>query len=1080
MYHFLSKIAKQTDLLSAFLRQQSLLVLCLAGFLTAQPASVATIEMRAADGSVQLLVADTDDDGDGISNALELGGFTYSVLNGLQPWNGDSSVNYYITDPTQWSTDGDPYSDFMEVSGINMPAAVSQPENHPLVAARPVIRIKMSSYDVIPLATITNSQGGEESNSFTNTTSNSNTVSASVTVGASLNPFELTSAEVTASYSHTWTNTQSSTSSFGSNWNNTRSTQPDKAARLKLRLFMENAGGATAIEVSPTINLSLGNKTIATFIPDQKANILTPPGTSDSRFPKTGDIVIEKDNNNNDIVLTLEELKSIQQGTPLSLEVVQVDAKVVRWNANDQDWNSDIDWASFESQIDPVTIDVLAELGEGVNHRYQVFAGTPYWDPNFSMGEILSLIFDIEESVDGTLIEGRKYPDNWYLSTPSEKLITEWEDAGRPADMFPVKMHRNTKMVMISPGKTPAPQIGLATFSSDYQHILVSATPANFPILSATAEVRINGQEVTVPLQRGENSFYTNASPLDNIPEGPGIVKVENARGDIISAAIVLPAIYKNAMEVKEFNSFLPNPGADYWIYQNGDESKPMLLYCLFFDPETGDELVTPREYVSLKNDQGSTYSDYVAYEQYYRFYFDKVRINPSTLKMASQDKTFMRAEVVKGSSIPNWIKDGGELGKAQWAYPDTDSAMAAIDLNGTPFNLDFTVQTNMNTHEFTFIDAERKVLTLKRRNLPDYEPYDYSGVIGDSIPLRYGFDAVPYVDGLPDGQGLHFNAQGNDGWVNMYASPELDLAGELTMEAWIFPTGAGLDNVWGGIIMNKEGMYELLRRPDGSILWAISTDKPGWIWHNSYFKAPLHKWLHIAVVYNKTELQLFFNGVLFQSLPVTGEIRQYYEQYNQFRVGARELNNSTLFQGVIDEVRIWDRARSANQIAQTFSDTLNHAYYSSADSGLVGYWRFDSTAYLGDGVTVVKDLSVSSNDGRLNGDVMITGLPTDILTGKKLKAHQFVLRQNYPNPFNPATTISYTLKKTAEVAIEIYNIAGQKVKTLVQTKQSSGNYAVSWDATNMVGATVASGTYIYLMRVNNRPLKSYRMLFIK
>jgi hypothetical protein len=71
-----------------------------------------------------------------------------------------------------------------------------------------------------------------------------------------------------------------------------------------------------------------------------------------------------------------------------------------------------------------------------------------------------------------------------------------------------------------------------------------------------------------------------------------------------------------------------------------------------------------------------------------------------------------------------------------------------------------------------------------------------------------------------------------------------------------------------------------------------------------------------------------------------------------------------------------------------------------------------------------------------------------------------FQLDAAYPNPFNPSTTITYRLPKTSEVELNIYNLLGQKVATLVSKKQPAGQYQVQWDASNF-----ASGIYYYIIK---------------
>mgnify|MGYP003324413974 FL=1 len=79
-----------------------------------------------------------------------------------------------------------------------------------------------------------------------------------------------------------------------------------------------------------------------------------------------------------------------------------------------------------------------------------------------------------------------------------------------------------------------------------------------------------------------------------------------------------------------------------------------------------------------------------------------------------------------------------------------------------------------------------------------------------------------------------------------------------------------------------------------------------------------------------------------------------------------------------------------------------------------------------------------------------------------------FALHNNYPNPFNPVTNIGYDIPEISKVSIDIYNIAGNKVKTLVSKEHQPGRYKVQWNATNESGAPVATGMYIYKIRAKD------------
>ena len=72
-----------------------------------------------------------------------------------------------------------------------------------------------------------------------------------------------------------------------------------------------------------------------------------------------------------------------------------------------------------------------------------------------------------------------------------------------------------------------------------------------------------------------------------------------------------------------------------------------------------------------------------------------------------------------------------------------------------------------------------------------------------------------------------------------------------------------------------------------------------------------------------------------------------------------------------------------------------------------------------------------------------------------------YSLSQNHPNPFNPETTIRYDLPEAGAVRMCIYNVSGQRIRTLADGESSAGNHSVTWDGRNDAGRDVASGVYL-------------------
>ena len=148
-----------------------------------------------------------------------------------------------------------------------------------------------------------------------------------------------------------------------------------------------------------------------------------------------------------------------------------------------------------------------------------------------------------------------------------------------------------------------------------------------------------------------------------------------------------------------------------------------------------------------------------------------------------------------------------------------------------------------------------------------------------------------------------------------------------------------------------------------------------------------------------------------------------------------------------------------------TYSITLDNTSFTILPSNLVS-----STVNPGESLNVtirynpqqdrvhVAEAVINHNAINVTSPIVIS------LSGESLKQGEIArLEQNFPNPFNPATTIPYILPETANVRLDVYNINGQLVQTLVNEQQSEGRYEVSLE-----GSGLSSGVYLYRLIVDN------------
>lgn len=164
--------------------------------------------------------------------------------------------------------------------------------------------------------------------------------------------------------------------------------------------------------------------------------------------------------------------------------------------------------------------------------------------------------------------------------------------------------------------------------------------------------------------------------------------------------------------------------------------------------------------------------------------------------------------------------------------------------------------------------------------------------------------------------------------YVEVPDYPLLRMSGNATFYMWIYPQGTGYWNVLdqnhstGGIILNKEGEYEIARFHDGTIRWSFSNTDPGWNWHDTKYVVPENQWTCIAITYDNGVVKTYINGELFDTYNGLGNIIDREPDQNTLRIGGRQGGSQNIeqyFDGKIDEVMIFNQTLTDAEIRELY-----------------------------------------------------------------------------------------------------------------------------------------------------------------
>jgi len=240
--------------------------------------------------------------------------------------------------------------------------------------------------------------------------------------------------------------------------------------------------------------------------------------------------------------------------------------------------------------------------------------------------------------------------------------------------------------------------------------------------------------------------------------------------------------------------------------------------------------------------------------------------------------------------------------------------------------------------------------------------PYEISG--GSAT------ETTDYTVSANPGLGKSLNLDGTNGLLEIPHNNSLSLSNAFTIETWVNP--AQIKNDWQPLITKEnnnggERNYSLFIRPNtlklhGSV---FNTDGGNDV-VDSGISLNQNGWNHVAMTYDGSTLKLYVNGKLDATTNVSGNALQ---NTHPVKIG-KEINIFTPFAGAIDDVRVWNNARTQAEIQNNLNATLN-----GNETGLVGYWNFNN-----DSGTTATDLTNNNNNGTLNNGASIVESNTSLL----------------------------------------------------------------------------------------------------
>ena len=393
------------------------------------------------------------------------------------------------------------------------------------------------------------------------------------------------------------------------------------------------------------------------------------------------------------------------------------------------------------------------------------------------------------------------------------------------------------------------------------------------------------------------------------------------------------------------------------------------------------------------------------------------------------------------------------------------------------PLQVAFTNKSSGNDFTAWSWDFEGKGVVGSMEHSPKwtYEiPGDYSVKLSAQLTLENTNDVWlsstrdRYIRVFDGNSALFMDSEDAYGEIPSHAS--LNSTETVTIEAWVRPEKLNFSGSEMATILDKDSYsLHVQKSPSGPlqggsyVLSVVDALNQKSLWSTPSRSVEFDAWQHIAVVLDlgniATPVRFLINGQR-QSIAVTGNLSSALRSHSSIpaRVGNRG-DKTAAFEGTIDELRIWNTARTDREI----KDFVNSRFTGDIRvlDGLVGYWPMNE----GSG-NAFQDESVHANHGTTTGSwgsgAPVTQTRVNISEKDVTRFGDIVVYPNYPNPFGISTTIPIHVPEPMAITLEVYNVLGQLVHTVMENQLfPQGRHDLI-----MQPYRLANGVYMYSIRM--------------